>query len=221
MSDSLITQNSIIFGIGGLVIGVVLGYGSGTRGPAMEEFQQQVTSDVAAIRTMVSEDVAAVGTKIDDMAERLAAVETAVQSGADAAGGLAETLGAEIAGAAASQSSALEGGLADLRAALADLVPGGEQSSEPAAAQVVEAGAMIETASAGVGQTAVFADGALRVFVSLIDADADAVRIAVNGFDTATIAVGGALTTSLDGASCDVAVLGIDGGMAELGYTCD
>ncbi|MCO8144989.1 hypothetical protein NHN26_07100 [Rhodovulum tesquicola] len=68
-----------------------------------------------------------------------------------------------------------------------------------------------------VGETAIFGDGAVRVFLSRVDAAAGTARIAVNGLATTTLAVGESVEA--DGA-CSVALGGVEGNRASLGYAC-
>lgn len=67
----------------------------------------------------------------------------------------------------------------------------------------------------GIGETALLGDGAARVFLSGVS-DGSA-RIAVNGFDTQTLAVG----ESAAAGDCSVTLDAIGGGKARFGYNCN
>lgn len=66
------------------------------------------------------------------------------------------------------------------------------------------------------GQTAVLADGALRVFVSSLADDGSAARIAINGIDTQTVAAG----ETVEAGDCSVTVTGVGGGAVGLEGSC-
>lgn len=68
------------------------------------------------------------------------------------------------------------------------------------------------------GTVVTLADGALRVFVSAVDADA--ARIAVNGVQTEEVAVGKSLDVTAGDKSCTVTVTGVDRGHVALDGSC-
>jgi len=67
----------------------------------------------------------------------------------------------------------------------------------------------------GAGETALLADGAARVFVSRVDSAAGTARVAVNGFDTVTLAVGETADTD----ACAVSLDAVGGGKAS--FSCN
>lgn len=71
----------------------------------------------------------------------------------------------------------------------------------------------------GAGETAVFDDGKVRVFVSGVTADG-AARIAVNGLDLETVTTGTSLNVG-EQAGCTVTVDSISMGKVALGFGCD
>lgn len=87
---------------------------------------------------------------------------------------------------------------------------------QPKAARVSVATAAPE-GGVGPGETALLGDGAARVFVSRVDADA--ARVAVNGLETAQLAVGDAAVIGNTG--CRVTLSAVGGGKAAFGYACD
>lgn len=68
------------------------------------------------------------------------------------------------------------------------------------------------------GAVAVLADGAVRVFVSAVDAEG--ARIAVNGVQTEDVAVGESIDVTAGEKSCKVTVTGIDRGHVALDAAC-
>jgi hypothetical protein len=94
----------------------------------------------------------------------------------------------------------------------------GSAGGDAAAPAGEAAAAPSETTEGGVapGNVASFADGSVRIFVSWIAEDGSAARIAVNGTDQTTLAVGE--STEVDG--CNVSLTGISSGRASLGYGC-
>lgn len=69
------------------------------------------------------------------------------------------------------------------------------------------------------GETALFADGALRVFVSRIDADAGEARLTVNG-NTVTLSTGATTTVSAGGLECSVIMNAVSTEGAGLSAVC-
>ena len=99
---------------------------------------------------------------------------------------------------------------------------------DAAAAPAAESGAAAATADSGaaestgagtelrIGQTATFADGAVRVFLSAVDEAGGAARLSVNGAAPGAIAVGEAQ----DIGPCRVTVTGVAGGVATVDGAC-
>jgi len=67
-----------------------------------------------------------------------------------------------------------------------------------------------------IGQTAIFADGEVRVFLSAVDEAAGAARLSVNGAAPASVAVGEAQ----EAGPCSVTVTGVGGGVATVDGAC-
>lgn len=90
-----------------------------------------------------------------------------------------------------------------------------DNSAQPKPAQ---ASVSTEPPEGGVapGETAILGDGAARVFVSRVDADA--ARVAVNGVDTLMLAVGDSAAIADTG--CSVTLSAVGGGRAAFGYAC-
>ncbi len=71
----------------------------------------------------------------------------------------------------------------------------------------------------GPGESAMFDDGATRVFVSGVSADGSAARLAVNGLGMQSVSVGDSVPVGGD-SGCAVMLQGIDRGHVQLGYAC-
>ncbi|TCP38709.1 hypothetical protein [Rhodovulum marinum] len=107
---------------------------------------------------------------------------------------------------------AIGGGTVSLSASCtaAEAEPAAEEPGSGSAAAAAAEGTMV-----GVGETALFGGSEVRVFVSRVTADAAV--IAVNGLATTTLAVGGSIPV---GDACNVALAGVEGNAAALGYAC-
>ncbi|TCO70295.1 hypothetical protein [Rhodovulum euryhalinum] len=183
--------------IGGVVVVAAFGFlvsqnKSGSQETALEGQVATLTDRISDLETALAE-----------VTERADAQAAAIAEGATLGSRLAETVqGLGAMGDAAGQDAAAPA--AETAAAAA------EPEAAPAAAS--DAGTLL-----AIGQTAVFGDGSVRVFLSRVDAEADAARIAVNGIATTTLAVGESVEA---GDGCTVTLGGIEGNQASLGYTC-
>lgn len=70
------------------------------------------------------------------------------------------------------------------------------------------------------GNAVSLADGAVRVFVSAVDASAASARIAVNGVATQTVAAGEAIDVTSGDKACTLTVTGVGQGMVGLEANC-
>lgn len=205
-------NQSVVIGGGALILGLILGIAvSGARvDDKIADAMSRVDEAANTAASVQQEAMAAVE-------ERFGALETQLGDTAAAAAELTAGLGAQMTemqqGLAAqieAVSQSAEAEVAALRDALASApVAGAGDAVESIAAPASDAAPV---ATKTVGETAVLADGALRVFVSRLDAEAGAARLSINGADT-TLAVGEASTVSLESGDCVVSVvsLGADG----------
>lgn len=111
----------------------------------------------------------------------------------------------------------LDGG--ECAVVLQDVADGGAVlSSNCGATETASAEGSGETPENGFrpGQTAVLADGGLRVFISSLAGDGSAARIAINGIDTQTVATG----ETVDAGDCSVTVTAVGGGAVGLEGSC-
>lgn len=222
-------NQSVVIGGGALVLGLILGVAvSGARVDGkvaqamskMDEFaetadaaQQEALSAIdtrfGALEAQISEATDAtaalgddVGAQMTEMQQGLVAQIEAVTASAEAK---VATLRDELA-AAASEAAEVETTAAEPAPTVDIAVP----------APPVD---MAVAATRSVGETAVLAEGALRVFVSRLDADAGMARLSINGSDT-TLALGEATTVSLESGDCAVSVISIGADGAALASDC-
>ncbi len=217
-----IVGGAVLF-ILGLVIGAAI-----SGGPSVEDIDAAVAKRIDAASeaqaARIGEVEAGLTQLAGDIGGRIDGIAGTVDSGAKAVsdvgtklGGDVETLGQSLRGAietsSASHLAALESGLAGLRgqisAAPAAAPAGGDAAAAP--------GAPVE--GFGPGETAVLSDGALRVFVSRIDADAGTATVRADGSDL-VLAVGQARTLAGASGECQVTLDAVGGGKAALSGAC-
>lgn len=232
-------SNALVYGAGGGVVGLLIGLFAGSGGPSEEDMSAAVTG---AMRPAQEASATAAQSTADALAaldERLAAIEegmaanapdmealkTAISEEVSAAvGGVQSALSEEIAATGSAQSTRLDEALAQISAGM-------EESARVAAAAVASAvpGTSGEATAAGdttvsealgVGRTALFADGAVRVFVSRIDPEGGSVVLAFKG-EQVTLGSGGSVKVALGGGSCTVSVMGLSENGVTLGSDCD
>ncbi len=207
-------QTQLAVGVGGgLLFGVLLSVAiSGTltdgkveraiagAGTATDEAMSTATgvleARIAELEAALSESASATAAQLD---ERLAALE------ADVAGRMA----------AMSETATAQ---ADELAALADQMAQAAASAATAAPEAATLG-MPTSDPLGVGQTAIFADGAVRVFVSAMDQATGRARLSVNG-ETQSLSIGASATVALEAGDCTVALADVADAGAIIGSDC-
>lgn len=227
------SQKPIIYGAVGIVLGFLGGVAAGSAingskitdavgramGPAQEAASKAASDQQAAL---------------DGLSERIAALESAMsedEGGEDLSAALGERLDAmksEMQSRLEDLSARAESQAEAMRGALSELSGGMQEAAQMAAAAVAARATGGESASAegmtvtdplGVGETALFADGQVRVFVSRVDPAGGSVRLMVNG-EAAALGAGGTTQATLGEGTCTVAVMGLDAGKATLGSDC-
>jgi hypothetical protein len=227
------TRNQLL--LGGaclLLVGLLVGYAAGSGGPDIEDIDAAVAERLDAAGAAEAERLAALETRLGELAGRLDAIESGVASGAETAAGIGEriggdlaalgsTLGERIQGTAAAHLAAIESGIASLRSELAARRAAPAQPAAPAepAAPANPAAEGTPPAGQGVGETALLSDGAVRVFVSRVDDAAGSARLAING-GQATLKPGESHTFQSDGQDCRVTLAAIDRGHVVLAGGC-
>lgn len=217
---------AIIFVVG-LLIGLMAGGGSD-----VEEIEAAIAKRLDAAAASENERLAALeanlGGRLDQIgsgveASAAAAGEAASKLGADVQG-LGQALAGAIESSAASSLAAVQSGLEGLRAA-SPAEPAAPAHETTASAEAPEAAALEAAAAAapvegfGPGETAILGDGALRVFVSRIDAEAGTARLRVGGTDL-TLAAGASEMLAGEGGACRLTLDAVGGGKAALSAAC-
>jgi hypothetical protein len=228
-------NNSIVAIVGGallFVLGFVIGLMAG--GPDVEDIDAAVAERVDAASSAEAERIAkleaSLGQLSTDVTGRFDALSAGLASQAKAVGDIGTRLGGDLQGlgqslttkietATASHLAALESGLAGLRGQISS-APAAPSAGKPKAS---EAGAPADPgappAGHSAGQTAVLSDGALRVFVSRIDAEAGKAHLRANGSDV-TLGVGQSETLTSDAGDCRVTLDALDRGHAAVSGAC-
>ena len=215
----MIKNQSVVIGGGALLLGLILGIAvSGSR--VDDKIAQAMGRMDEASGAAVSAQEAAMAA----IEERFGALEAQVEEAAGAAAALSDDLGAKMSemqqGLASRIDAVTEGAqaqVAALRDEFASAPTTGTAGSAETAAAPAAGMAAAETRS--VGETAVLADGALRVFVSRLDTEAGTARLSINGTDT-TLAVGDAATVALESGDCAVSVVSIGADGVALASDC-
>lgn len=122
------------------------------------------------------------------------------------------------------QASALSDSLEDMKGSLAETVAAAVAAVPAPAAPAAPAPAETDNASGGEpgftpGQTAVFADGALRVFISRLDSAANEVRVSIAG-DMKTLSEGQGRTLPAGNNYCRITVDGVSDNGAVMSAIC-
>ncbi|TCM76967.1 hypothetical protein [Rhodovulum steppense] len=177
--------------IGGVVVAAAFAFVVTQKRSGTED--AEIESRVAALNDRIGE----LESSLAEVTERADAQAAVIAETATLGSRLAETVQ----------------GLGEVSGSVAETAAAPAPADAPEAAPVTAAAAV----DAGVGETAIFGDGAVRVFLSRVDAAAGTARIAVNGLATTTLAVGESVEA--DGA-CSVTLGGVEGNRASLGYAC-
>ncbi|WP_282059440.1 hypothetical protein [Roseobacter litoralis] len=205
------SNQPIAIAAGGMVIGVLLAVAisgsrvdtkisgaleraEGTTSSAVTDATEAMSAQLAELEARLSDGAAAAS---EEAEARLAALE--------------ESFGAQLAAlseTAAAQAGAFEAALADLAAAAVAPVAAPEAETQMPSLNAI-----------GVGQTAVFAEGAVRAFVSSFDAEANSAKLSVNG-EMVTLDAGASTSISLESGDCAVSVVGVSDAGVEVGSDC-
>ncbi|BBU57285.1 hypothetical protein KU6B_35500 [Mameliella alba] len=234
------SNTSLLLGAGGLVIGVLAGVAfSGSDSPA--DLRKVIDDTVVPAQEAAEKAAKAHGEQLAALQKRLDALETGLAENAPdmsaLTAGLSKEmttklddlrtkLGDDIAKTSAAQAETIKTSLADLSkgieettrvAAAAAAAPA---DAGPDATEVPEPDSGMASADAlSVGDTALFADGAVRAFVSRIDPAGGSVRLSVNG-SLVTLGAGGSTPVSMDGRDCSVTVASMSDRGVTLGSDC-
>ena len=223
-----------LFGAGGIILGFIGGIaiGSATSGSRINE----AVADALAPGQQAAQQAASTQQEaLAALSERIGALEARLAESTDGddlaarLGERMEAMKAEMASRMEAMSDSAKTQADTLRSALSELSGGMQEAAQMAAAAVAAkagggsggeaAGGMTVTEPLAVGQTAIFADGAVRAFVARLDGQGGAVRLVVNG-TTAELGSGGTARVPQGEGSCSVSVLGLSDGKVTLGSDC-
>lgn len=135
--------------------------------------------------------------------------------------GLQSALGDKIAQSGEAQAAAIEAALQKVSVDITDSAQ--IAASAVAAAEGGSAAVLSDTAeisgALGVGETAIFAEGALRVFISRLDRETGSARVSVNGA-LQSLGTGGSTQVSAGEQDCTLAIMGLTSEGVTLGADC-
>lgn len=204
----------ILMAAGGMVIGVLV---------AVAISDARVNTKVStALERAGTTTSTAVADATEALSAQVAELEARLGAGASAASEAAEArvaaLEAEINAQLAALSDTAATRASELEAALAELAAMRETAPPAATAPAVTA-SLPSLSARSVGETAIFADGAVRAFVSAFDPAANAATLNING-ESVALGVGAAAPVSLDSGDCVVSVVGVSAAGVEIGSDC-
>ena len=217
--DGILTDKKVALGLAGLVaIMLVIAAFQAGSGPSEAERKAQARADAA------EKSVASLTAKVNDLEEQLAAAASS-EDLAGLSAQVAET--AAAIGQTQSDLAALAGQVADVEAAqssLGDDVAALNTGVSPAPAQAPATANTSDDEEApegaqSVGQTALFADGAVRVFVSKVDTEAGTARLSIGG-KMRQVGVGDGPVVPAGDSHCKIVLDGVAGGEAQLSAIC-
>ncbi|MDK3073854.1 hypothetical protein QO034_12090 [Sedimentitalea sp. JM2-8] len=222
---------SIVGGVIGLLAGVMIGKGS-VDGPLHDAVQRAMAP--------MTESSAAQSSAMAALSARIESLEAQLAEGASASEDLVGTFGAQLAelkdsiggaisGTASEQSEALKTALAEISTKIASQAEALKQAAvrprpdkaESAAAPAPAADPVAMPAAGptlGAGQTALFADGAVRAFVRRVTAEGAV--LSINGASS-EIGAGESVVVRHDGGTCRVGVAQVSGAGVALSSDCD
>lgn len=183
--------------------------GSASAAEATAGLSEEITGLGASLTSAIAEQQSAAQGQFDTLSSSLAGL---------AAGGMAAV--ASDAGAAATETDTEAATEPAEDAETADASSDSDTNSDSDTAETAPMAGGGATDALSVGQTAVFADGALRVFVSRLDADAGEARVAINGQETMSMGVGRFRNAMAGETLCRVTLDGISDGGASLSHLC-
>jgi len=209
---------------------------TGNAGETVSGAVEAVSGKIDALSASVDEQLAAadsamqerIGALEAEIAELAGSVETGMTEGAEARAAMREALAAtdETVSASLAEMKETLSALGDRLAALESRVgqaatPAPDPASPPEPASATEA-APAEPPVSGTpaGRTEMLADGALRVFVSAVDAADGTARVAINGVSTQMLRVGSPASVSANGQTCTVTLDAIERGHAQMTGRC-
>jgi hypothetical protein len=215
-------DRTVLFAVAGVALGFVIGYAVSSSGRSALEAQLRQNSEVAAamnalesridgIEGSLRQSVADIQARVDEIGSsdaegRIAALAERVEGMGSDIGARLEGMAPELRATVSSEIAALQGRLAALS----------QQATAVVERAIGEGPATGAGTEVRVGGTALLADGALRVFLSGLNAEAGTARVAVNGQSLATLALG----ETTEAGDCSVTLTGLGTGSATVDGSC-
>ncbi|MDW4496990.1 hypothetical protein R5H30_03270 [Sulfitobacter sp. D35] len=225
------SQQQLLYGIGGLLIGVLLGLAFSAGGLTKTEVGDAVAEQLAPVQEAAEQSTASHQDAIAALGERIAALEASIPDAGSMTEQVSSAVSERLTGLRDNLSEAISNAVDEQKTSLDDAMlrisSGLERSAQAAAAAVASATTGDKTTAENVtvsdplnvGQTAIFADGKVRAFISRIDPSGGGVTLSVNG-ERMNLGAGGSAPVSFDETDCTLVVMGIaDEGVA-LGSDC-
>lgn len=241
------SNKNVVFGVGGVLVGLLAGVAVG--GAVSEsKMSEAIGRSLSPAQEASAQAASSTQEALARLEERLGTLEQAVNDSKVDPSALTEGVRASTEGMSAKldeMQTALSTKISDtsksqteaMKTALSDISNGIEESARIAASAVAAAGggsasgengsseAMSASDTAelsepmGVGETAIFADGALRVFVSRLDAQSGSARLSING-KSSMLGAGGTTHASVGEQTCAVSVMALTDDGVTLGSDC-
>lgn len=221
------SQMPYLLGAGGLILGFIGGIAIG--GATSES---KISEAVSGAFAPAQETASAQTEALAALTDRIAALEEAMPDAGEAAERMASSVDEKLAALRSDLSSVISSASKDQKAALdaamSDISAGLEQSAQAAAAAVASASSGEEAGAGGVavseplrvGETALFADGQVRAFVSRLDPRGGSARLMING-EAVGLGSGGSAPVSFGNKRCSIVVMGLGAEGVTLGSDCD
>lgn len=243
------SNKHVVFGAGGVIIGLLAGVAVGgavsesrmaeaigqSLTPAQEASAEAATSTQEALARL-EERLGTLEQAVNDSKVDPDALTEGVRASTEGMSAkldeMQTALSTKISDTAKSQTEAMKTALADISSGIEESARiaasavasagggGGSGSGEDASSEAMSASETAELSEAmGVGQTAIFADGALRVFVSRLDAQSGSARLSING-EPSMLGAGGTTEASVGEQTCAVSVMALTDEGVTLGSDC-
>lgn len=176
----------------------------------------------AAMNEKLDAAVAALTGKIDGVSTTVGALVN--EAGTLQTANLAALLTENSAVQTSQIEATLSGGMDSLKSSISQMAALAPAAAEDAADATAETAAAApaepEIEGTKVGQTESLMDGKVRVFVSGLDAEAQTVRVAVNGLGLQTMGQYQPLKITVDDAACHLKLDGIEQGHVQMSASC-
>ncbi|AUC54810.1 hypothetical protein CDO87_17245 [Sagittula sp. P11] len=243
------SNKHVVFGAGGVIIGLLAGVAVGgavsesrmaeaigqSLTPAQEASAEAATSTQEALARL-EERLGTLEQAVNDSKVDPDALTEGVRASTEGMSAkldeMQTALSTKISDTAKSQTEAMKTALADISSGIEESARiaasavasagggGGSGSGGDASSEAMSASETAELSEAmGVGQTAIFADGALRVFVSRLDAQSGSARLSING-EPSMLGAGGTTEASVGEQTCAVSVMALTDEGVTLGSDC-